>query len=74
MIYLKLVVLGLELVNQLLRYMQEKRLLDEGARQEIQRQLEQAAKIVARAKEIQNEVGKMTDAQVDAALERDYRD
>lgn len=74
MIYLKLVVLGLELVNQLLRYMQEKRLLDEGARQEVQRQLEQAAKIVARAKEIQNDVGKMTDAQVDAALERDYRD
>lgn len=74
MTYVKLVLLGLQVITSIIRYLEEKRLLTEGAKLEIEKQLVEASKIVAKAKKIEANVGKMTDAQVDAALERDYRD
>lgn len=72
--YVKLVLLGLQIVTSLIRYLEEKRLLNEGAKQQIAQELERAAKLVARAKKIQEKVGKLSDEEVDRALERDYRD
>lgn len=69
----KLVLVALQIINTVLRYMNEKRLLNEGAKLEIEKELARAQKIVARAKEIQTKVGTMTDDEVDAALRGDFR-
>ena len=73
MSYVKIVLLGIQILSAVIRYLDEKRLLDEGAKLEIERELARAAKIVARAKKIQANVDKMTDAQVDDALNGDFR-
>jgi hypothetical protein len=72
--YIKLVLVGLQIINSLIRYLEEKRLLDEGARQQIARELERTNKLIARSKEIHTKVGTMTNDEVDAALRGDYRD
>ena len=74
MTYIKVVLLGLQIITSLIRYLESKRLMDEGARQQIAQELERAQKLIARAKKIQANVGKMTDAEVDAALRGDFRD
>lgn len=73
MSYVKIVLLGIQILSAVIRYLDEKRLLNEGAKLEIERELARAAKIVARAKKIQANVDKMTDAQVDDALNGDFR-
>lgn len=72
--YVKLVLVGLQIITSIIRHLEEKRLLNEGARLEIERELVRAQKIVARAKKIQEQVGNMTDEEIDAALRGDYRD
>lgn len=72
--YVKVVLLGLQIITSVIRYLESKRLMNEGARQQIAQELERAQKLVARAKKIQTNVGKMTDAEIDAALRDDFRD
>lgn len=74
MTYVKLVLVGLQIIASLIRYLEEKRLLSEGARQQIARELERTTQLVARANKIKDKVGTMTDDEVDAALRGDYRD
>jgi hypothetical protein len=72
--YVKVVLLVLQAVTSLIRFLEEKRLISEGERQEVARELARAMEIVARAKKIRDHVGKMTDAEIDAALRGDFRD
>ena len=74
MSYVKIVLLGLQIITSLIRYLEEKRLISEGEQQEIARELARAAEIAARAKKIRDHVGKKTDAEIDDALRGDYRD
>jgi sensor domain CHASE-containing protein len=72
--YIKVVLLGIQIITSVIRYLESKRLMDEGARQQIAQELERAQKLVARAKKIQTKVGTMTDEEVNAALRGDFRD
>lgn len=74
MIYAKVVLLGLQIITSVIRYLEGKKLMNEGARQQIAQELERAQKLVARAKKIQTKVGTMTDEEIDAALRGDFRD
>lgn len=74
MSYIKVVLLGIQIITSVIRYLESKRLMDEGARQQIAQELERAQKMVARAKKIQTKVGTMTDEEVNAALRGDFRD
>lgn len=74
MSYVKVVLLGIQIITSVIRYLESKRLMDEGARQQIAQELERAQKMVARAKKIQTKVGTMTDEEVNAALRGDFRD
>ena len=74
MSYIKVVLLGIQIITSVIRYLESKRLMDEGARQQIAQELERAQKLVARAKKIQTKVGTMTDEEVNAALRGDFRD
>jgi hypothetical protein len=73
-IYAKVVLLGLQIITSVIRYLEGKKLMNEGARQQIAQELERAQKLVARAKKIQTKVGTMTDEEIDAALRGDFRD
>lgn len=74
MTYIKLVVLLLQIVQAVIRYMDERKLIAEGERQVIAKQLKAVAKAAKIAQDVKTDVGHKTDAEVDAALEPDYRD
>jgi len=70
----QLAILLLQVTALLLKFLQERRLIDEGKRQQIQLEMEKAAKAAALSVKIREVVGKLTDDEVDAALRGDYRD
>jgi hypothetical protein len=72
--YIKVVLLGIQIITSVIRYLESKRLMNEGARRQIAQELERAQILVARAQKIQTKVGTMTDEEVDAALRGDFRD
>ena len=74
MSYIKVVLLGIQIITSVIRYLESKRLMNEGARRQIAQELERAQILVARAQKIQTKVGTMTDEEVDAALRGDFRD
>lgn len=71
---IKLAILLLQLATMTIRYLEERRLISEGERREVARELARAAQVTGLAKEVREQVGKMTDEEVDAALRGDYRD
>lgn len=74
MIWIKLVVLLLQVTQSIIRYMNERQLLAEGERRVIAQELKAVAKAAEIAQNVRTDVGKKTDAEVDAALGPDYRD
>lgn len=68
------VLLLLQVTRQILTYMQERRLIAEGERIQIQRELLRAAEAAKIALKVREQVGKLHDDEVDAALRGDYRD
>lgn len=74
MIYLKFVILLLQVTQAIIRYADEKRLIAEGERRIIADELARVAKAAKIAEGVRQDVGKKTDAQVDADLGRDFRD
>lgn len=70
----KFALLLLTVTGQLLTYLQERRLIAEGERRQLEKELLAAAKAAKIAMEIRKQVGGLSDAQVDASLERDFRD
>lgn len=71
---IQLVLLLLQVTRQILTYMQERRLINEGQRRQIEVEMARAAQAAAIAIEIRTKVGKLSDDEVDAALRGDYRD
>jgi len=71
---IKLAILALQVAVAIFRYLEERRLISEGERQEMARELARAEKITGLAKKVREQVGKMSDAEVDAALRDDFRD
>lgn len=74
MIYLKFVILLLQVTQAIIRYADERRLIAEGERRIIADELARVAKAAKIAEGVRQDVGKKTDAQVDADLGRDFRD
>lgn len=70
----QLVLLLLQVTRQVLAYMERSRLIQEGERKQIAREMARVAQAGALAKEIRSEVEKLSDDEVDAALRGDYRD
>lgn len=70
----QLVLLLLQVTRLVLSHMERSRLIKEGEREQIARELARVAQAGALAKEIRSEVGKLSDDEVDAALRGDYRD
>lgn len=71
---LQFAILLLQVTRQIILYMEKSRLIKEGERRQIERELEAVAKAAAISKKINTNVGKMTDEEIDAALRGDYRD
>lgn len=70
----QLVLLLLQVTRAVLSYMERNRLIKEGERRQIARELERAAEAAALSKKIREDVGGRTDDEIDAALRGDYRD
>ena len=71
---IKVAILALQVAVAVFRYLEERRLISEGERRAMARELARAAEITGLAKQVREEVGKLTDDEVDAALRGDYRD
>jgi len=70
----QLAILLLQVTRLVLSYMERTRLIKEGERQQIAREMVRTANAAALAKKIRDEVDKLSDDEVDAALRGDYRD
>lgn len=70
----QLAILLLQVTRQILAYMERSRLIAEGERKQIVRELVKAAEAAALTKQVRDEVDKLSDDEVDAALRGDYRD
>lgn len=70
----QLAILLLQVTRQILSYLHDRRLVTEGQRQQIEKEMAKAAQAAAISLEIRTKVGKLTDDEVDAALRGDYRD
>lgn len=70
----RLVLLLLEVTRLVLAHMERNRMIKEGERQQIARELARAAQAAALANKVRDEVDKLSDDEVDAALRGDYRD
>lgn len=70
---IRLAIAFLQLASGLLRYLERHRLIKEGERRQISRELARAAQAAALAHSIKKDIAELTDEEVDAALRRDYR-
>ena len=71
---IQLVVLLLQIAKQVFSLVERRRLIAEGERQLIAKQLEAIVSTVKLSQAIRAEVRRMTDDEIDAALRGDYRD
>lgn len=74
MIYFKFAVLLLQITQSLIRWMEEKRMIEEGERRIIAEELAKVAKAAKISKQVRQDVEKKTDAEVDDGLRGDFRD
>ena len=71
---IQLVVLLLQIAKQVFTLVERRRLIAEGERQQIAKQLEAIATAAKMSQAIRAEIRMMTDDEIDAALRGDYRD
>lgn len=71
---LQLAILLLQVTRLVLIHMEKNRLIKEGERRQIAREMARVAQAASLAKQIRDEVDKLSDDEVDAALRGDYRD
>lgn len=71
---IQLALLLLQVTRQILTYMQERRLINEGQRRQIEMEMARAARAAAISMEIRTKVSKLSDDEIDTALRGDYRD
>jgi hypothetical protein len=74
MTYVKLALLLVQLATAVIQYVQRRQLISEGERRQIAREMANAARLTGIAKEVREEIGKLTHAEVDDALRDDFRD
>lgn len=73
MTWIKLTVLLLQVTQSIIRMMEQRRLIAEGERRVIAKQLAAIAAAAKIAQDVRTDIGNMTDDEVDAALRGDYR-
>lgn len=69
----KIVLLLLQLTRSILAWLEREKAIAEGERREISKQLAAIAASAQIANEVREEIARMTDAQVDDALNPDFR-
>lgn len=67
-------ILLLQVARQLFTYLESQRLIAEGERRQIAKELSATANAARISMKVQEDVGRMHDNEVDAALRGDYRD
>jgi hypothetical protein len=70
----KFAILLLQVASQVFSMLEKQRLIGEGERRQILRELDGITRAAKIAKEIRQHVESKTDAEIDAALRGDYRD
>lgn len=74
MTYIKIVLILLQLARSLLAWLEREKAIKEGERREVAKQLAAVAAAAQIKAETQQEISRLTDAQVDDALNPDFRD
>lgn len=74
MTWVKLVLLSFQMITALIQYLERQRLIKDGERQQIAREMARTAHITGMVKQVRDEIGKLTHAEVDDALRDDFRD
>lgn len=74
MTYIKLVVLLLQITQSVIRMMEQRKMIAEGERRVIAKQLAAVAAAAKIAQDVRKDVGSKTDEQIDNALRDDFRD
>lgn len=72
--WLKAALLLLQIVKSIMDYLERQGAIAEGERREVAKQLAAVAAAAQIAKEVQDEIAKLSPSQVDDALSRDFRD
>lgn len=70
----KIVLILLQLARSILSWLEREKAIAEGERREVAKQLAAVAASAQIAMEVRNEIDRLTDAQVDAGLDGDFRD
>ena len=71
---IKAAILLLQITAAIIQSLERRRLITEGERRELVREMARTAQLTGTAKEVREEIGKMTHEEVDAALRGDFRD
>lgn len=74
MTWIKLVLLGFQMITALIQYLERQRLIKDGERQQIAREMAKTAALMGVAKQVREEIGRMSRDEVDDALRDDFRD
>lgn len=71
---LKFAVLLLQVAQQIFRYLDQQRLIKEGERRQIIKELDAIAKAAKVGQKVRDDVGKLNSDEINAALRGDFRD
>jgi hypothetical protein len=71
---LKFAVLLLQVAQQIFKHLEQQRLIKEGERRQIAKELEAIAKSAKISQKVKEDVGKLNSDEIDAALRGDFRD
>lgn len=74
MTYLKIVLLLLQLARSIMAWLEREKAIKEGERREVAKQLAAIAAAAQIKAETQQEISRLSDAQVDDSLSGDFRD
>lgn len=74
MSWIKAALLLLQIVRQIMDYLERSAAVQEGERRQVAQQLAAIAAAAQIAKETQEEISRLTDAEIDDALRGDFRD
>jgi hypothetical protein len=71
---IKAALLLLQITAAVIQYLERKRLMTEGERRQLAREMAKTATLTGLAKQVREEIGRMTHVEVDDALRGDFRD
>jgi hypothetical protein len=71
---IKAALLLLQITASVIQYLERRQLLNEGERRQLAKEMAKTAALTGLSKQVREEIGRMTHAEVDDALRGDFRD